>query len=289
MRGEWLRLAVCVSICAAPLAASGQEVGGETAAVGAYPNAVTQRPLTLPRGLLEITAPLGVSLSSGAGGEPTFLNPSLSYGVSDQLTVGLRHFLGMCFSGDDGGCPNFYNDLSLDALYALVTSGRLRIAAGAALSLAPISDPTAVSGEVRLPIKFGGPSLAFVLSPTLSFGLNERDDGPKRYPVTFNAGTYDVIIPAETAPNREVLRVPLTLQLQPGPNLAVLVGTSVDGALDPPVGTFSDVYRVPFMFGAVLATSASLDLGAVLTFPDLLGQDGTADDRFLTAFAALRI
>jgi hypothetical protein len=290
MGREWLRVAVCASFCAGPIAASAQGILGETdAALGEYSTAVADRSLTLPRGVLEITAPLGVSLSSGSGGEPTFLNPSISYGLSDQLTVGIRHFLGMCFSGEDGNCPEFYNDISFDALYLMVASGRLEIAAGAALNLAPITDPTAVSGELRVPIKFGGGKLALVLSPTLNFGLNERDDGPKRYGLTFNAGTYDIIIPAETLPNREVLRVPLTVQLQPTMDLAVLAGASVDGALDPAVGSFSDVYRIPVMFGAMFTPSRSFDVGAALTFPDLMGQDGTADDRLLSAFVALRI
>ena len=287
MRREWLRLAVCASLCTLPIATSGQ--GREDFTLDDYAIAVVDRPLTLPQGVLEISAPLGISLSSGAGGEPTFLNPSISYGVSDDLTVGVRHFLGLCFSGEDGNCPEFYNDISLDALYTLLASGRLKVAAGAALNVAPITDPTSVSGEVRLPIKFGGAQLALVLSPTLNFGLNERDDGPKTYGTTFNAGTYDVIIPAGTVPNREVLRLPLTVQLQPSRELAVLVGASVDGALDPLVGSFSDVYRIPVMFGTVYSPSRSFDVGAALTFPDLMGQDGTADDRFLSLFAALRI
>jgi hypothetical protein len=163
------------------------------------------------------------------------------------------------------------------------------VAAGAALDFAPIVDPAAVSGELRLPIKFGGDFLALVLSPSLSFGLNERDGGRKRYAVAFNAGTYDVIIPAEVVPNREVLRIPLTFQLQLARGPALLVGASVDGALDPPVGSFSDVYRIPVMFGLMFSPARFLDLGAALTFPDLLGQDSTADHRFLSAFAALRI
>jgi hypothetical protein len=293
MRREWIRLALCVAACSAPIAASGQSLGssygGDTAAAQ-YPISVVDRPLTLPHGILEITAPLGVSLSTGAGGKPTFLNPSISYGVSDELTVGIRHFLGLCFSGKDGNCPDFYNDLSLDVLYALIRAGRLQIAAGAALNFAPITDPTAVSGELRLPIKFGSSLLALVLSPTLNFGLNERDaGGRKRYGVAFNAGTYDVIIPAEVVPNREVLRIPLTFQLQMQRGPVFIAGASVDGALDPPVGGFSDVYRIPVMLGVIFSPWRFFDLGAALTFPDLLGQDATADDRFLSAFATLRI
>jgi hypothetical protein len=149
-----------------------------------------------------------------------------------------------------------------------------------------------VTAEVRLPIKIRASPLALVLSPAVNFGLNERDVGPsarKRYGTTFNAGTYDVIIPAEAAPNREVLRIPLTVQLQLRPELALLAGASVDGAFDPPMGSFGDVYRVPVMAGLVFVPGRMVDLGAALTFPDLLGKDGTADDRVLTAFVALRI
>jgi hypothetical protein len=287
-----IRFALCVVVYSVPIAASSQDSGsgvGNDSASGKYPNALVDRPLTLPLGVLEISAPLGVNLSTGSGGEPTFLNPSISYGVSDQLTVGIRHFLGLCFTGTDGNCPEFYNDLGVTALYSLVRAGRLHIAAGAALNFAPIVDPSTVSGEIRLPIKFGGGFLALVLSPTLDVGLNQRDNGRKRYGVAFNAGTYDVVIPGETVPNREVLRIPLTFQMQLERGPALLVGASVDGALDPPVGSFGDVYRIPVMFGLVFSPARFLDLGAALTFPDLLGQDATADDRFLSAFATLRM
>jgi hypothetical protein len=288
MRQGCIRLALCVVVCSAPIAASGQPPAIDPA-TGEYPVLLVDRPLTLPRGVLEIWAPLGISLSTGSLGEPTFLNPSISYGLSDRLTVGIRHYLGICFSGSDGNCPEFYNDLSLTALYSMIRAGRLHVAAGAALDFAPIVDPTAMSGELRLPVKFGGGLLALVLSPTLSFGLNERSDGRKRYGVAFNAGTYDVIIPAEAVPNREVLRIPLTFQLQMERGPAFLVGASVDGELDPLVGSFSDVYRIPVLFGLVYSPRRFLDLGAALTFPDLLGQSATADDRFLSAFATLRI
>jgi hypothetical protein len=43
------------------------------------------------------------------------------------------------------------------------------------------------------------------------------------------------------------------------------------------------------MFGLIFSPWQFLDVGAALTFPDLLGQDATADDRFLSAFATLRI
>ncbi len=291
---RWIRFACCAAICSAPLASTGQDFGASDSAspIERFPAAVVARPLTLPSGALEIWVPLGVSLSNGAGGKPTFMNPSISYGVSDRLTVGVRHLLGMCFSGKDGNCPKFYNDLGVDALYALFRSERLEVAGGGAVSLAPIVNPTAVTAEVRLPIKIRGGPLALVLSPTLNFGLNQRGASPssrKRYGVAFNAGTYDVVIPAETAPNREVLRIPLTVQVQMTPNVALLAGTSVDGVLNPPTGSFSDVYRIPLMAGLVFVPTSFVDLGAALTFPDLLGKDGTADNRFLSAFVTLRI
>lgn len=291
MRRGCIRLALCAAVCATPIAASAQgfDGGDESDRLGDYPIHLAERPLTLPRGVLELTAPLGVSLSTGEGGEPTFLNPSISYGLSDRLTVGIRHALGLCFSGEDGNCPEFYNDLGLTALYSLLEAGRLHVAAGATLALAPIVDPTAVSGELRVPIKVGGGRIALVLSPSLSFGVNERDGGRKLYGVGFNAGTYDVTIPAVAVPNREVLRLPLTFQMQLERGPALLVGASVDGELDPLVGSFSDVYRVPVLVGLLFSPARFLDLGAALTFPDLLGQDSTADDRFLSGFVALRI
>jgi hypothetical protein len=280
----FIRFALCAAICFVPLAGEAQRAGDD-----GMPIQLVDRPLTLPRETLELSAPLGINLSTGSGGEPTYLNPSIAYGVSDQLTIGIRHLLGLCLSGKDGKCPEFYNDLGFTLLYSLVQAGRLHVAFGAALDVAPIVDPTSTSGEFRLPIKFGNEFLALVLSPSLSFGLTHRDSGTKRYPIAFNAGTYDVVVPAETAPNREVLRIPLTFQMQLERGPALLVGASVDGMLNPPVGTFSDVYRIPVMVGLLFTPARFLDLGAALTFSDLLGQEATADHRFLTAFATLRI
>jgi hypothetical protein len=78
----------------------------------------------------------------------------------------------------------------------------------------------------------------------------------------------------------------LTVRFDGTPALA---GASLDGTLDPAEGSFGDVYRVPLMAGLVFAPVRSVDLGAALTFPNLAGKDGTADDRFLSAFVALRI
>ena len=60
-----------------------------------------------------------------------FLNPSVSYGVTDDWTVGIRHFVGVCPSGEDNGCEQLYDDVSVDTLYSFGRRGPVDVAARA--------------------------------------------------------------------------------------------------------------------------------------------------------------
>lgn len=275
-----------------------------------WPNEITQRPLTLRQGMIELWLPVNMNLADGREFEPVNLNPSLRYGVTDNFMIGLRHFVGICASGEDKGCAEVYDDVSVDALLAVGSGRGVSFGVGGALNYAPIQDDGAWSAEVRVVARAGGGAFAITASPTLNFGLNDRDaldgviDGgtpPFKFTGTpLNLGSYDVLSLAVSPGNREYLLVPVTLQLQLGEMLALAAGASLNGPLNAEDLDFSDVYTIPVSVAAVFTLHPTVDLGAALTFPNLAGADfegegasfqlanGT-DERQLSIFATFRL
>ncbi len=258
-----------------------------------WPAEFTRRPLTLARDMLELMVPLDVTLSARRAGEPVFLAPSLYYGVTDALTLGVRHFLGLCLSGSAHGCPKTYNDVGLDALWRLVHEAGSELAVGASLDASPISDPFTLSGEVRIVGRFGNP-IALALAPSLNFGLNQRN-APivKATAMAFPLATYPFGWVELSAGNREFLSLPVALTLQLTPVLAVSVASALDGPLDPPTGDFGDFYRIPVGAAVVVSPTNAFDAGLSFTLLNLFGKQlpggDAADQRGLQIFAALRI
>lgn len=275
-----------VLVFATPARAADEPILGATR--GSWPTEISKRPLTLGTGMAEVSLPVNVDLSDGADAQPVFLNPSIAFGVTDRLTVAVRHFLGVCLSGENHGCPDVYNDLSLGALLSIGRTSGIDAAVGVALNLAPITDNTALAGEGRLVLRGGTDAFALTIAPTLNVGVNDRDVRRKRYGVPMNFGTYDVLLPEEQPENREVLLIPGTLQFQVAPNLAVAASASLNGPISPRNGGYGDYYTVPVGFAAVLTPLRYVDVGAALTFPNLLGKNNTADRRLLSVFLALR-
>jgi hypothetical protein len=259
-----------------------------------WPTEIARRPLTLARDMLEVVVPLDVTLTARRAGEPVFLAPSLYYGVTDALTLGLRHFDGLCLSGSAHGCRKTYQDLGIDALWRLRHESGSDLAVAASLDASPISDPFTLSGEVRLIGRIGGP-IALALAPTLNFGLNERNNSAlvKATALAFPLSTYPFGWVELSSGNREFLSIPVSIILQLTPRIAVSVAGALDGPLDPPVGDFGDFYRVPVGVAVIASPSNRFDAGASFTLLNLLGKQlpggEPADQRGLQIFAALRI
>lgn len=282
-----LHAALAAALVALPAAASA--AGGSRLA---------HRPLALPAGTVEVVAPLNVGASDGAGGEPVSLNPSVYYGVTDALTVGLRHFVGVCLTGEDAGCREVYDDASIDAVYALggveTGAGRMDLATGAALNAGSL-DPLALGGEVRLHARWASGPFAAYLTPTFGFGVTERDTvlGPQdanRLPIAFPLYTTGGFgwYWEQAGRNREWLAVPLTLVLGVTERLSVAGGIAVAGGLDGDVAPFEDGYVVPASVAASYALRPGIDLGASFTMPSVAGPNEDTDLRGFRVFSALR-
>jgi hypothetical protein len=290
-----------------PAAAAAQ---GLRSGDGAWPQEITRRPLTLDAGMVELWLPVNMNLADGRELEPVNLNPSLYFGVTDSWMIGVRHFVGICATGEDEGCAEPYDDVSLDTVFAFGRGSGLNLGVGASLNYAPIKDDPAWSAEVRLLARAGGGAVALTVMPTLNFGLNDRDRDsdllPDEVPAVkwtgtpLNLGTYNVLTPAISPGNREYLLIPVTLQLQLGKLLALAAGASLNGPINAEDLDFGDVYTIPVSVAAVFTLFPNVDLGAALTFPNLAGADfeeeGVAfqlangtDDRQLSVFATFRL
>jgi hypothetical protein len=294
--------ALAALLLAAPIAGAAQDRD--------WPNEITKRPLTLRAGMAEIWLPFNMNLADGSELEPVWLNPSIRYGVTDSFMLGLRHFVGICPSGEENGCAEAYNDVSVDALLAVGSGRGVSLGLGGAVNWAPIQDDAAWSAEVRLVARAGGGAFAITASPTVNFGLNDRDpdgDGPLDQPpvvkwtaTPLNLGSYDVLTLAVSPGNREYLMIPVTLQLQLGELLALAAGASLNGPLNAEELDFADAYTIPVSVAAVFTLHPRVDIGGALSFPNLAGADlegdgasfelanGT-DVRQLAVFATFRL
>ena len=227
-----------------------------------WPLAVIERPLTLASGMLEVRGDtFRANLSEDEVGEPLSLAPDIYVGLSDELTVGVTHEIGVCLTpGADSGCPTAYNDVGLEAIYGLMRGGSFQLAARGGVVM-PAFDPFVAGIEVGAVARIRGGSIAAVLDPSLYVGLVERDT------------------------LAEIVDVPVAIQFQAQEQTMVFVTTGVRGPLD----GFDAAYEVPIGAGAVFAINNRLDLGGELRLDNALGEGGGFERRVVFARAALRI
>jgi len=225
-----------------------------------WPLAVTQRPLVLIGGMLEIRGDtLRINLSKDLVGDPVQIAPSIYYGVNRQLTVGITHMGGICVAGDT--CDKAYNDITLDALYGFMTKGNFQVAAHGGVAL-PAFSPDLVAGlNLGLLARIAAGSIAVVLDPRLYVGVIQRDT------------------------MKETLYLPVQIQLQANGQTNVYVESGISGPLD----HFGDFYTVPVGLGATFAVNNRLDFGAEFLFLNLAGKGSSADYRMVIARLALRL
>ena len=255
-----------------------------------WPSEITKRPLTLGAGMVEVWAPVQLDVSKGADGKPVTSNPSLAIGITDEWMIGVRHLEGLCFGGVSNGCANLYNDTGLFTRVSLLRGGGLDVAIQGGVDATRWSDPRNFAANAGLILRAGGGPIAVTAAPAVSFGLRDRDTTPSRTGVFgWNLGTYDINTAEGTIGNKENFSVPVTVQLQLGSALALAVGASLEGPLNPPVGSFSDYYRIPAGAAVVVTPIRWVDVGASLTFPAFAGKGDTRDVRVLAAFVAFRI
>jgi hypothetical protein len=221
----------------------------------------------LSRGLAQVDLPLTLNLSTNEVGSPVFIPAQLSYGITDAATVAITHGLGLCLSGTSNGCAKVYNDIGFAGTFAIAPRGAVQTAFVAGLDFFSISDPFGAAAVIGLDTRFDSLPVALRFDPRLIIGLNLRDQG-----------------------NREQLLLPVSLELQATPNIALAVGSGLAGQLDPVRGSFADTITVPLTFTAIYGTQR-FDLGASFGFLNLrgFGSVGATDARIGQVFVSFRV
>ena len=225
--------------------------------------------MVAPRGQLVLYVPVHVNLSEDLAFKPVSVAPDIWYGVTEKLTLGLIHsgyaasgFMGsladgLCFTGEENGCPNVYNSVGLDGRFQLV-DGTFSLAADGALFIQPL-DPFSMRLKLGVLGTWSKNKLRLLFNPNLAIGLTERDLG-----------------------NKEVLNIPVALMFAVTARLAIAAQTGL--AL--PFDQTGELYRVPLSLGVHVPVRPSIAIVAAFTLTALAGGDSIQngfDGRALTA------
>lgn len=76
---------------------------------------------------------LRLELSKDRVGDPFSLAPDLYYGLTQNVTLGYFHDVGVCIIGD--GCDVRYNDAGAEALFSLDSDGAVVMAGRAGVTI----------------------------------------------------------------------------------------------------------------------------------------------------------
>ena len=259
-----LASAVAVAL-ATPALAEGSGAGGiytkET-----YPDALNERPLTLPSGTFELTLPVTVNLSQDLVGKPVSIGPSLFYGITQDVTIGIYHPVGLCLTGESNGCAKVYDDVGAAALVSLYRGGNYQLIGQARLEFDRLSDPIFLQGQVGLGAKATFGPAALAAQAVFGFGITNRDQGNVKQ-----------LVAIELDPQLEIVH-----------GLAIEGRIAFIGFVGDDARPFGDTYAIPVGIGVEVTPIHNLDIGVRLEFPNLLGKGSTADEREGTVFARAR-
>ncbi|HEY6562523.1 MAG TPA: hypothetical protein VI072_34880 [Polyangiaceae bacterium] len=227
----------------------------------------TRRRLILPDGAFEITGELarpkilGINMSEDRALEPVYIAPHFYWGASNDVTLGVTHRRGFCVTGEDGGCGDkVYNDAGFGMLANLIDGDAVELDLHVGVPVKSF-DPFVIGAQTGVLGKFRAGTLALVFDPYVYVGFNRRDEG-----------------------NREYVVLPIWFYIQATAVVVPFFGVAFEGPLD----GFSDYYRVPVEGGVLFDVTQDVDLGVVMRFDNLLGNDSNSDERELGMLARFR-
>lgn len=256
--------------------------GSQTPAdpAGGVPGVVP--PLTLGKGKIAISgSTVNINLSKDAVGKPISFAPSVWYGVSDVLTVGVTHDggttawtprpapgSGICISSEEDGCAKVYDNVSLDVIYG-IKNEKFSVAAHGALDVESF-DPATLSLRVGVLGRYmASDKLAIAFDPRISIGLTERDGADDGMGGTIGG-------------NKELIDIPLYVWFRANEKLGVYGSAGIAGPLD----GFGDAYIIPVGAGASFAVNEKLTVGADFFFIDIAGKTELGADGRVLALRA---
>ena len=266
------RLALAVALgatwaawAATPAHAQTEDDQGDLIAMGgdytpeSWPIERVLQPPVLARGLRQVELALGASVGAEPG-QPVTLAPGFSSGLSDKLTLLVRHRGGLCL-GEAAVCPVRYGGLRGLLRFGLArVPYKVHVALQGGLSLDDV-DPVIGGAELGLAVKLMFGRVGLELEPVLAIALNQRD-----------------------IRTRELLVFPAELQVGLAQRLTLTVLATLSGG----ISNFDDTGRFGVGAGVWWSPGRKLDLGAELRFVAAAGAAASADLRTLTVAARRR-
>jgi hypothetical protein len=224
-------------------------------------------PLTLGEGEIRIDGVFEISLSSGSVFEPFSIAPDIYYGLSDELTLGVIHsgfgttgFFGglgngLCLTGEDGGCPNVYDNVGARGLFGLL-DGDIELVADGGVFVRSFSDDLELALKLGVLGRWVSGDIQVLFNPNLFIGLSNRDINP------------------------DTLYLPVTALYALTPEISAGAQTGLLGQLN----EFGDTWFIPLSLVGSYSLSENLGVAASLSLPQLFGEFDTTDIRSLNVF-----
>src|SRR5678816_1588593 len=159
-----------------------------------WPTELNDQPLVMSANMFQIHLDAFVNLSDNAAGKPVAFAPDIFYGITDRLTVGLTHNVGLCVTGETNGCTKVYNDVGLQARFLIKRTFNLELAAVAGVEAVAL-DPFALGIRLGALFKYKHGRFAIFVDPSFKIGATHRD------------GTVDPMTMMEVGANKETLAI----------------------------------------------------------------------------------
>jgi hypothetical protein len=227
---------------------------------------IVGRDLVLDAGMITADAVLELSISRNQIWDPASLAADISYGVTGDLTIGVVHSAralgvirtgdGLCFRGSAHLCREAYANTGVDVRYAL-WRGRLSVAARLRTVIGSY-EPWKPSVRPGAVVRWRYGRFSVTADAHFQFGLANRLHG-----------------------NRDWLRVPVWIAVQPARRIALAFRLGVEGEL----ATWEDTYQLPLGLEATVRATEHVDISAFAGFPAL----GGPQNRFITRVAWISI
>jgi hypothetical protein len=235
----------------------------------APPDDIVADDVVLARGQVEGALTYESNMSLRLVRKPWSLAPDFAVGVTDRLTLGVVHSarglslvesgFGFCLA--EQGCERgAYDEIGIDSRWALVRRDGLALAARARF-VSRSFDPWKPSLRLGALVRFHRGRFAVVADPQLQLGVYHRDLG-----------------------NRDWLRVPVWLQVQPFCHVMLALRTGIEGELV----TFADAFAIPMALELVVRPHPRADAALSYGFPGLLGPQNEYKVRHLSLTVTVR-
>lgn len=264
------RFALCSSLAVLSLAAAparAEQRGAGTVydrTTFPYGERVNQ-PLTLPASMIRLDVPVVGNLTKDRVGEPVDVPLALDYGFTSDVQLGVFHETGLCLTGTSKGCAKSYDDVGGRLFVGLSRAPEAQLAVEVNLLAAQLEDAVYRAAAV-LWYKRSVGNVALTLDAGLDAFLNKRG----------------------RVPAKELAFADAEGAVQLGESLSAFGRIGLSRALDTASG-FAARTNVPVTVGVELEPIRKFDVGVELGFPNLLGQDATADERELMILMRLFI